>query len=710
MTQMIESATTKIYINWHEYPFVRLLIPLLVGILLAVYFPTHFHLFLLTAGIGLIGLVASAFIKAMRYKWLFGLFLSIILCSFSYLRTAQHHELNADDHFSQHLTTDQQTVVAWVAEMPEEKKWIQMKCMVESISDSTNRFQSAKGSLQIYLEKDSLSQKLVYGDVLQIDGRILALTAAKNPHAFDFARYLHFKNIHHQAFVRADAWKKLDLQSGNFLMRQVYVLRAKLLQILQTHLTDEETFAVGAALTLGYRGAISEATRDAYADTGAIHILAVSGLHVGIIYFIINWLLLLLPSNFYGVKLLKIVLVLAGIWLFALLTGASASVVRASLMFSVLSIGKYTKGLGNIYNTLAIAAFIALMLDPYRLFTVGFQLSYLAVIGIVFFQPKIYQLLYFKSKPLDYLWQITAVSLAAQIAVSPISIYYFHQFPLYFWLSSLIVIPAAFVVIVLAICLFLSSLFLPIVSQVGGEILHFVLKSMNEAILLIQHFPGGLIKGLWIELHEVYLLYAVIVLIGIFIVKKHKKWFHVALLGALFFFCSLSIRKTIHYFQKSIVIYHQPKASIIDFFDGWDLYALQSDQISAQQLDFSTQQHRWASGVHVVQQLTLAPQQFYRSERLFVQLPYLQFHDKRLVILDQQPPQIEGERLMVDYLLIRKNPRLQLEKVSAAIDAKYIIFDASNSIYRIQKWMKTCEDLGLNCYDVQASGAFVVRF
>lgn len=699
---MAASTTPSWTINWHEYPFVRLLLPLLLGIVVAEKVNLNNWVVGIIFFIAISAVTVFSLLKNTNRVW-FGIAVFMSLLTLAYLRCNQHNEQNRIDHFSQFQREESSSVIGWIASMPEEKKWVQFQFKVLQIGN-----QSASGHVQIYIEKDSLSLQLSYGDVLQLDAALLKTEPPKNPHAFDFSKYLHYQNIHYQSFVRKNHWHKLESDQGNRILQSIYSLRKKLLNVLRTHLKSEEIFSVGAALTLGYRGAISEEVRNAYANTGAIHILAVSGLHVGIIAMILFWILKVVPSYSFAQKCLKAGIALVGIWLFALLTGASASVIRAATMFSFIIIGKYVERNGNIYNSLAAAAFCSLIYDPYLLFQVGFQLSYLAVAGIVFFQPKLYRLIYIKHKPIDYLWQITTVSIAAQIAVFPISLYYFHQFPLYFWLSSMIVIPAAFVILLAAIFLFVSQLFLPIMSEVGGEILEWLIYIMNQVIFTIERLPYGLIKGVWIEWYDVLFWYGLIITTTLVLLYRKAK-FAIACATVL---CLLSgsyaIKKTQQYFNKSMVIYHSPRETIIDFFDGLQTHTLHHPNLEQKTLDFATQQHRWAMGSKRIQTRSLNEKTPTTYDNCWIRLPYIQFYDQRIMLLDHTQLIPSDTKLEVDYLLIHNDPKISIEEVLKAINPQQIIFDASNRITQIEQWKMECEQFGIEYYNLQELGAFCV--
>ena len=234
------------------------------------------------------------------------------------------------------------------------------------------------------------------------------MRSALNPHAFNFKKYWHHQNIHYQGFVKADHWQLLKRKQGNYIIDKALNTRNRFLQILKKNLSTENEYAVASALILGDKQSLDSDLKNAYSGTGAMHVLAVSGLHVGLVYLGLAFLLGLLKiKNWYWI-FIRTTLIIISIWLFALLTGASPSVMRAATMFSFIIVGKSMRHHPSIYNTLAASAFCLLCFNPLLLMEVGFQLSYLAVSGIIYFQPKIYRWWIIDNPVGDYLWKLVA--------------------------------------------------------------------------------------------------------------------------------------------------------------------------------------------------------------------------------------------------------------------------------------------------------------
>ena len=271
-------------------------------------------------------------------------------------------------------------------------------------------------------------------------------------------------------------------------------IRSYLVSELEKHNIKGDALAIICAMTLGTKEHLDDDLRQSYASSGAIHILAVSGLHVGIVYLLLSRLLrsMLRRNRF---KLYTLAFILIVLWIYAFLTGLSPSVLRACTMFSFLAIGRISERPTNIYNTLAASAVFLLILEPKLLFSLSFQLSYLAVFGIVYLQPRIFRWIYVQNRILRWFWEITAASLAAQIATFPMSLHYFGQFPNYFILTNWIAIPLATSILVLGLSFFLFH-WTPWISDGIAWQLKSLTDLLNWGIRGIESLPGSLTQGI----------------------------------------------------------------------------------------------------------------------------------------------------------------------------------------------------------------------
>ncbi len=393
---------------------------------------------------------------------------------------------------------------------------------------------------------------------------------AGNPHEFNYKKYLARKRIYRQVYLYQGKWKPFTGLSANTIQTFAEKIRESLLSIYRDNNLSEEKFTILSALTLGYKEVLGPEVKAVFASAGAMHILAVSGLHVGIIYLIFNFLFGFLKTQKNGRLFFTITSILV-LWCYAIITGLSPSVLRAATMFSFLIIGNNLNRPVNVYNSLAASAFLLLMFNPNLLFEVGFQLSYTAVVGIVFFQPKFYKLLIFRNWLGDKLWALFTVSLSAQLSTLPFSLYYFNQFPVYAWLSNFVVIPAAFIFIFMGMSILIFS---PIdtISGFLGKLTSILVDLLYSFLSSFRHLPYYLIQGIYISQTQMILLLITLLLIMLFITNKKTIHLKLTLVAICLVFAVSISQKYTCLKQKEIIIYSNGKKKLIHFIDGTKNY------------------------------------------------------------------------------------------------------------------------------------------
>lgn len=409
-------------------------------------------------------------------------------------------------------------------------------------------YQACIGHLLISVQiKDSRPLPLKYGDILIVRAKYQAVAAPLLSSTFDFKSWLAMQNIYHQAYFKKKDIRLLKRNKGNPLISYALSLRKKQVDIYKKLIHDPQAYAVASTLILGYRSDLSPETLDAYAKTGTIHALSVSGMHVGIVYLVLNWMLFFLNRPF-PLLFLKALFIILIIWFYALITGFSPSVLRSAITITVLILSKTLRKKTNSYNILGFSAFCILLYEPFLLFDIGFQLSYLSVFGLIWLQPKICKWFSFKSTWMDKFWSILAMSLSAQFTTFPLSIYYFHQFPAYFLFGNLfIMIPAALImytglVMLLFKCYFLSTPF--------EWLIHFT----NSGLRWISDLPFSSISSIWINQTELILLSAGLILFTLSLNYANKKLLFTSLLFFLLLELSLLNQRIITQRQQKIIV------------------------------------------------------------------------------------------------------------------------------------------------------------
>lgn len=338
----------------------------------------------------------------------------------------------------------------------------------------------ANGRLLVYLPEDGL----------QCGDRLLLQPVLQATPGTYYANHM----VYYQAFVRE--WRAAPPSSGNYLNKVLLAARNYCLRVFDGYIGGTEA-SLGAALLIGYRFELEQGMVQDYMNTGIVHIIAISGMHMALIYVSLIWLL-----QWWQRRWAKALFILTLLWLFTLLTGASASVLRATVMFSFITVGRLIlERHASFYNTLAASAFVLLCYDPYLLFDVGFQLSYLAVLSITICYKPLYQLFNVRFWWLNKLWQATALSLAAQVITLPACLYYFKQFPLYFLPANLLAVPLSTGV------LYGELLLLIIPVAWLGKLLKWIMLVMNSMVAWLGNLPGALITGISFPLYAVFCCY-----------------------------------------------------------------------------------------------------------------------------------------------------------------------------------------------------------
>ncbi|MCK4406529.1 MAG: ComEC family competence protein, partial [Bacteroidales bacterium] len=428
---------------WHQFPFVRLITPFIFGIISAVSLGQEIHVPLFVLGVLFIIILLIVFIPniffSFKYRWVFGLVIFALLYLSGFELTVQKFQKFKQLHVFQLPVEKRNYIVDIIEPVSQKQNSYKVIAGIRS-AETDDKWEYSRGTVILYFQKDSLSKEIRYGDRIVLNANFIETKPPQNPSEFNYKRYLENKGIYHQAYIKSGTWKVLSTENCNKLLTFALSIRNNFFKILERNNIRGNEFAVVSAILLGYDDKLDKELVKEYSGAGAMHILCVSGLHVGIIYLLLNSMLFFLKKFRYGNNIKAVVLILL-IWFYAMLTGLSPSVLRASTMISFIIIGKSLNRQTNIYNSLAASAFLLLIINPFIITSVGFQLSYAAVIAIVMLQQPMYKLWIINNWLGDKMWAITTVSIAAQLGTFPIALLYFHQFPNYFIITNLIVIP-----------------------------------------------------------------------------------------------------------------------------------------------------------------------------------------------------------------------------------------------------------------------------
>lgn len=438
-------------------------------------------------------------------------------------------------------------------------------------------------SARIYLSLPGASgTEWYYGQRCLIKGAPRYIEGPHNPGEFDFRSFALRKGISIQDFVTSARVQRLEGFYGNPLVLWIYRWRAYLSSSIHTYIGHESSASVLEALVVGVKSHLESEIKFQYSATGAMHILSVSGLHVGIVYALISYLI----SQISILKKSKVAapsLSLGGVWAYALITGAEAAVVRAALMISFVLVGKLLQRKSGIYNSIFFSAFFQLCLDPNLWSDVGFQLSYSAVLGIVYLQPILSNAWHPSNWIWKWVWGLFTVTIAAQLATFPLGLYYFNQFPTYFLVTNFLVIPLSTLVLYGGILMVLVS-GVPLVATWVGKIVYYLVHGMNTTVHALSSLPWAVYKVGGFEVGHLLLVYAAIIAMLVFI-RYHQFIYYVMGLmammglGIVSFINELNIQK-----HESLVIFHSRKEDIIHWYKHGTCYTLYIQDSQKQQV------------------------------------------------------------------------------------------------------------------------------
>lgn len=545
---------------FRNYPVIRILMPYVVGIFIAYLFSPKVSFPWLIAICCILFAFSFLFKEEKNYSthWLSGLSIQFCFLLFGLILTLLHYENKISEQNTIMLEKDRFWQVQVIDHPIKKAKSYKATILIQN----NLKGETLNKKALVYFGKDSMHIPK-YGDILFIHAQFKEFDVVKNPYAFDYKKFMNRKGIFYTAYIPFNNWQKINHKITNPIFNLAYNIQQYFSEIFaKTGLKGAE-YSVITAILLGNDETIDPGLKASYSAAGVSHILCVSGMHVGIIFMIFDFLLRPLDYSKPG-RIAKTIFMMILIWTYACITGLSPSVRRAASMFTFVTIGNLLRRNTNIFHSLYASLFILLIINPLLVFDVGFQLSYLAVFGIVIFQKPIYELWHVKSKILSYFWNLMSVSIAAQLSTFPISIFYFGQFPNYFLLANLSVISLSFIVVVSGVVL-LCTFFIPYVSNAVTWMLTHEIKLMNLIITSIEKIPGAVTENISISLLHMALFYTLIVFFFLFFQLKKKKYYWLGLFTLLTVVIAFDIDK---YNSQHIVnhtTYNLQKGSAVSF-------------------------------------------------------------------------------------------------------------------------------------------------
>jgi competence protein ComEC len=682
---------------WKDIPLIRIIIPLSAGILTGWYFSLNWQIALVAS------IIAFPFFLYLQFSgersrfynsWLDGLSFNIIFISLG-IALAWLQQKSHQPNWAGHFYKDGDVVQLRLLEPLSEREKTYKALSEISVVYHQQKARKVTGKAMIYFRKDSVAPQLKYGDVILVRSNLQEIKNAGNPGGFDYKRYALFNGITHQLFVKSNEYKKPPQQHTSLFYKKMYEFRSYILQTIRKYVKGEMETSIAEALLIGYRDDLDKDLVQAYSNTGVVHIIAVSGMHLGLIYGLLMFLLKGMNRN-KRLKIIKAVLIITLLWLFSLLTGASASVLRAVLMFTAIVGAEVIDRKGTIYNSMAASAVVLLLVNPFLLWDVGFQLSYAAVLSIVLFMKPIYNWFSIQNKLLDGLWKLNALTLSAQILTLPLCMYHFHQAPTLFLITNLVAVPLSSLVLFVLIFLMIISP-IAIIANATGWLITKMLWLMNQFILWVDHFTFAVVDGIQHSPVQTILLYLIITALGIWLIQKKKPALKftlafIAIFFAVQFYYQYSTSK-----QQKLIVYNLSQHTAIDFMLGKQ-YHFVGDQVLLQD-GFLRNFHLKPSRIahRTFEQPNINTNKVWR------------INNKTIVHINQSYRYDSTAKITADVVIVSNNPKLYLNQLQKTINCKLLVFDSSNPQWKLKYWKNDCKKLNIHYFCTSEQGAFVMN-
>ena len=638
---------------------------------------------------GFIGLLFSSYYsqKNSVYKIVFGsfVFLTSLLVGFS--TAIIHKENNNKYHYTNQITDYEnahQLELLLVEKLKNTQKNNRYKCVVKLI-DGKRSF----GKVILNIAKEDTINNFKTGYNLNVIGIVYKNKNPLNPSMFNYGNYLENQEIYAQVYT-----KQKQITVGNYessVWANFSNFRETIIKNLELSAISKEELNVLNALILGQQQDISPEILKDYQYAGAVHVLSVSGLHVGFILLFITFLLKPIGNSRKG-SLLKLLLIVLSLWSFAILAGLAPSIVRSVTMFSFLAIGIHLRRTVNIYHTLLVSMLLILLFKPSFLYDVGFQLSYIALFFILWLQPVLSGIWQPKNKIINYFWDIITVSFAAQIGAMPLSIYYFHQFPGLFFVTNLLILPLLGVIMAVGVVAILIATI--------GTVPFFIAKSLelliwllNEIIHWVATIDSFVIKNISFSKDMLWSSYIAIILIIIWI--KNPRFNRMILA-----FVSILIVQSIFIFQKQrtenkeeLIIFNCKKNTIITERIG-DAVTVYSNDSILENLNNNLLIQSYLIGNFCKVTFKKPTQNL------------LFFKEKKILLIDSSCVYTKG--INPDILVIIQSPKLNMQRLLMTYKPKEVVVDGSNFKSYVRLWEATCRKEKIPFHNTNEKGFYKI--
>ena len=671
-----------------QFPLIKITFCFVLGILFAQMTKPTFLLTLISLLIfSSITLIISFLSnKKIVYKSLFGMF--CLITSFfigSFTLVINNDKLNSN-HYLKDLKSVENEYSAEIIIKEKLKNTINNDRYVAKITELNNK--KSYGKIILNIRKDSLMPTLEMGSHLKVFGSFYKNRKPNNPDQFDYGKYLENQQIYAQVYTDAS-----NIKIGSHVDKTISYyaskLRNRIIHNLEKSNFNKSELSVVVALILGQQQDISQEVIRDYQYAGAIHVLSVSGLHVGCILLFITFLLKPIPNNKKG-SIIKLIIVIASLWMFGILAGLAPSVVRSVTMFSFVAIGMFLRRSVNIYHTLVVSALLILLFQPSFLFDIGFQLSYIALFFIVWLQPLLASIWTPKYKFVNYFWEIITVSFAAQIGTLPLSIYYFHQFPGLFFVTNIVILPMLSLILGIGVIVMILAA-VNVVWFPMMKLLEYSIWFLNKIIAWVASFEDFIFKDIPLNSYMLWSSYLLIFSLIIWSKKPTFKKLTISL-SALILVQIISIQaKYSSQNKEEFIVFNKKKSTIITERKGDKVTLYSNDSILKTTADNL-----------VLKSYLVANYCKIEKKKSISNLYY--FKDKKILLMDSSAVYLPHEK--PDILVITNSPKVNLERIFKQWKPKQVVVDAANFKSYIKVWKATCVKEKIPFHDTTEKGFY----
>ena len=647
-----------------KFPIVPILFGFIIGILTQHFCSLNLYSIFIGMVFSIIGFAIVYYLNQKnKFKsYFFESFVLVLSLFFGVFSTHLHKENNANSHFLNFLS-ESNCVQGVVSEQL--KSTVYYDKFILKIT-SIN-LQNCNGKVIFYVPKKA-KKVIEVGNKIKVFETPKLLQNSFNPHQFDYSKYLQNQNVFHE--IKSKETDKIEVSTDYNFYHYIHLIKSKLLKSYAVTSFKSDNYNLLMALLFGEKTELSKELSASYTQAGIIHILAISGLHIALIYGIVLWLTQPLQRLKKG-KVYVFLISLSVLWFYAVLAGFSASIVRAAVMFSIIALAKILNRQSNIYNSLALSALFLLLYNPNYLFDVGFQLSFAAVLSIVIFQPFVKKYSYSKYYVIRETKSLLLISLVAQIGVLPLTLYYFGQFPLLFLVANLIAIPLSSIILVVGLALIPFNFLLPKVAVYVSVFVNFLIDVMNNFTIWIVQFDAFIIKN--IAFHEVLVVLMYIIIGCVIYLVYHPKIKNLSpiLVAVLLFQIGYFFLNSKEKSNDEFVVFNVMKHTLFVETKNNSAVFYTDDITNSKQTIEAYTRGKFVKNYHIEPVKNVYA---FKKKTLCI--------DSLGVYNPKQKP---------DVVVLTQSPKINLKRLISNIKPQQIIADGSNYKSYVKLWKATCE-------------------